>query len=144
MKTHLSLFILSIVLFCCGFARAEESSFYDLPKGAFVVELSDMKTSGCHFYVFGDKSNNQNKWGYYVKDGVETYPESSCLAVSVHAMFPALYAKEDELLDVIIPASGASQALGNCPTRTIFANYTAQFTITFRGKSLTYNVMQLP
>lgn len=96
-------------------------------KGAFVVELSDMKTSGCHFYVFGDKSNNQNKWGYYVKDGVETYPESSCLAVSVHAMFPALCQDEEESLDITMPAIGANWDLDNRPVRTVYANLPYSF-----------------
>ena len=41
-------------------------------EGPFVVELSDMKNSGCNFYVFSDKSNGRNRWGYYVDDeGVE-------------------------------------------------------------------------
>lgn len=154
--------------------------------GPFMMELSDM--GRCNFYVFSSKGKN-NRWGFYMKDGEETYPGGYCLAVSVHAMFPALCQKEGELLDVIIPASGANMELGNCPTRTIYANCkyeenangwswsaspelkmsvevdpmgdystwtfsmdenttgdvrTAQFTINFRGKSLTYNVMQLP
>ena len=90
--------------------------------GAFVVELSDMKTSGCHFYVFSDKSNGRNEWGYYVKDGVETYPDSHCLAVSVHAMFPALCQDENESLDIEIPAIGANWDLDNRPVRTVYAN----------------------
>lgn len=90
--------------------------------GAFVVELSEMKTSGCHIYVFSDKSNKQNKWGYFVKDGVETYPDSHCLAVSVHAMFPALCQDENESLDIEIPAIGANWDLDNRPVRTVYAN----------------------
>lgn len=90
--------------------------------GAFVVELSGMKTSGCHFYVFCDQSNARNQWGYYIEDGVETYPDSHCLAVSVHAMFPALCQDENESLDIEMPAIGADWELDNRPERTIYAN----------------------
>ncbi|MCQ2324890.1 MAG: Ig-like domain-containing protein, partial [Paludibacteraceae bacterium] len=91
-------------------------------EGPFVVELSDMKHSGCNFYVFSDKSNNRNRWGYYVKDGVETYPDGYCLAVSVYAMFPALTQAVGDSLTVIMKSTGASAEKKNRPYRAIYSN----------------------
>lgn len=92
-------------------------------EGPFVVELSDVKYSGCQFYVFSDKSNGRNKWGYYVNEnGVETYPGSYCLAISVHAMFPALTQAVGDSLTVIMKSTGASAELKNRPYRAIYSN----------------------
>ncbi len=92
-------------------------------EGPFVVELSDMKHSGCQFYVFSDKSNGRNRWGYYVnEDGVETYPGSYCMAASVHAMFPALTQAVGDSLTVIMKSTGASAEKKNRPYRAIYSN----------------------
>ncbi len=92
-------------------------------EGPFVVELSDMKNSGCNFYVFSDKSNGRNRWGYYInKDGVETYPGSYCMAASVHAMFPALTQAVGDSLTVIMRSTGASEEGKNRPYRAIYSN----------------------
>lgn len=94
--------------------------------GPFVVELSDMKNSGCAFYIYSAKERTGcNYWGYYINDkGKETYPNPYTLAVSVHAMFPVLYGKSGESLDITIPSTGAAKMpTDNRPKRNIYANY---------------------
>ncbi len=95
-------------------------------RGPFVVELSEMKESGCDFHIWASREReNCNYWGYYVAGNQETYHDKFAPAIAVKAMFPALYPKEDESLEVIIPAEGAIYKEGSSdprPRRTIYAN----------------------
>ena len=83
---------------------------FDIPisvSGPFCVELSDMKNSGCAFYIYSAKERTGcNFFGYYLKDGVETYPNPYTLAVSVHAMFPALYKDDASVEELVLPGKG--------------------------------------
>lgn len=92
-------------------------------NGPFVVELTEMKASGCQFYVVASREREgENYWGYHIEDNIETYHIKFTPAISVNAMFPALYPKEGEEMEVLIPAEGIHQADAECPRRTIYAN----------------------
>ncbi len=93
-------------------------------NGPFVIELSDMKNSGCDFCVMiAQERENCNYWGYVInKEGKEAYFPSYTLAISVHAMFPVLYPKEGESMDITFPAAGVNKDIGIRPTRTTYAN----------------------
>lgn len=93
--------------------------------GPFVVELTEMKSSGCDFYVYVTKEREGcNYWGYYVEgDGSEIYHDRCTPAICVNAMFPALYGKEGESTSIVFPAEG--QRGGEATEdfqRTIYAN----------------------
>lgn len=99
--------------------------------GPFVVELTEMKSSGCDFYVYVTKEREGfQDWGYYVEgDGREIYHNLCTPAICVNAMFPALYAKTVEGTDIVFPAEGTGEAerlRGGEATadfqRTIYAN----------------------
>lgn len=93
--------------------------------GPFVVELTEMKSSGCDFYVYVAKEREGcNYWGYYVEgDGSEIYHDRCTPAICVKAMFPALYGKEGESTSIVFPAEGqrGGEAEENFQ-RTIYAN----------------------
>lgn len=93
--------------------------------GPFVVELTEMKSSGCDFYVYVTKEREGcNYWGYYVEgDGSEIYHDRCTPAICVNAMFPALYGKEGESTSIVFPAEGqrGGEAEENFQ-RTIYAN----------------------
>lgn len=79
-------------------------------EGAFCIELSDMKNSGCAFYIYSAKERSGcNYFGYYLKDGKETYPNPYTLAVSVHAMFPALYKDDASQEELNVMAGGSTK-----------------------------------
>lgn len=93
--------------------------------GPFVVELTEIKKSGCDFYVYVAKEREGcNYWGYYVEgDGSEIYHNFCTPAICVKAMFPALYGKEGESTSIVFPAEG--QRGGEATEdfqRTIYAN----------------------
>ena len=85
--------------------------------GSFVIELTNLKESGCSFYIYAAQERpGCNKWGYYVDDeGDETYPDYTP-AISVHAMFPALYPEAYNDTVIHIPSGGQTLE------RTVFAN----------------------
>lgn len=65
--------------------------------GAFVIEVTEMKESGCLFYFRADKSAT-NTTSYYYNESTSkyTFPSSTSgygpnFVFSVHAFFPALY-----------------------------------------------------
>lgn len=90
--------------------------------GPFVIELTNMKKAGCKFYIYAAKGRSgSNKWGYYVNGTTMTYPGDYTPAISVRAMFPALYTEQS--LDVKIPAVGSSKAQTNRPSRKVYANW---------------------
>ncbi|MBQ0080207.1 MAG: hypothetical protein KBS95_01465, partial [Alistipes sp.] len=90
--------------------------------GSFVIELTNMKKAGCKFYIYAAKGRSgSNKWGYYVNGTTMTYPGDYTPAISVRAMFPALYTEQS--LDVKIPAVGSSKAQTNRPSRKVYANW---------------------
>lgn len=92
-------------------------------SGPFVVELTEMRISGCKFFIYASKEREDcNEWGYYIDNDVETYNHRYTPAISVKAMFPALYPKENEDLEILIPATGVTINDALCPTRTIYAN----------------------
>lgn len=92
-------------------------------NGPFVVELTEMKKSGCHFYVTASREReNENYWGYHIEGNKETYHSKFTPAILVKAMFPALYPEEGEDMEVLIPSEGIHQADAECPRRTIYAN----------------------
>lgn len=92
-------------------------------KGPFVVELTGMKTSGCNFYVTASREREgENYWGYHIEGNKETYHNKFTPAISVNAMFPALYSEEGEDLEIVIPAEGIDYTNEECPQRTIYAN----------------------
>lgn len=92
-------------------------------NGPFVVELTDMKTSGCNFYVTASREREgENYWGYHIEGNKETYHNKFTPAISVNAMFPALYSEEGEDLEIVIPAEGIDYTNEECPQRTIYAN----------------------
>lgn len=92
-------------------------------NGPFVVELTDMKNSGCNFYVLAARERKEeNYWGYHIENDKETYHSKFTPAISVKAMFPALYPKEGEEKEILIPAEGITYNDTECPIRTIFAN----------------------
>lgn len=93
--------------------------------GPFVVELTEIKKSGCDFYVYvTNERDGCNYWGYYVEgDGSEIYHDRCTPAICVKAMFPALYGKEGESTSIVFPAEG--QRGGEATEdfqRTIYAN----------------------
>lgn len=89
-------------------------------NGPFVVELTEMKKSGCHFYVTASREReNENYWGYHIEGNKETYHSKFTPAILVKAMFPALYPETVEK-EVLLPAEGAT--IDNAPQRTIYAN----------------------
>lgn len=93
--------------------------------GPFVVELTEIKKSGCDFYVYvANERDGCNYWGYYVEgDGSEIYHNFCTPAICVKAMFPALYGKEGESTSIVFPAEGqrGGEAEENFQ-RTIYAN----------------------
>lgn len=92
-------------------------------NGPFVVELTDMKTSGCNFYVTASREREgENYWGYHIEGNKETYHNKFTPAISVNAMFPALYSEEGEDQEIVIPAEGIDYTNEECPQRTIYAN----------------------
>lgn len=92
-------------------------------NGPFVVELTGMKTSGCHFYVTASREREgENYWGYHIEGNKETYHNKFTPAISVNAMFPALYSEEGEDQEIVIPAEGIDYTNEECPQRTIYAN----------------------
>lgn len=111
---------------------------FDIPisvSGPFCVELSDMKNSGCAFYIYSAKERTGcNFFGYYLKDGVETYPNPYTLAVSVHAMFPALYKDDASVEEIQIVKAGGDAKV------TIHSNVDPKnFTITSSADWISYN-----
>lgn len=99
--------------------------------GPFVVELTEIKKSGCDFYVYVAKEREGcNYWGYYVEgDGSEIYHDRCTPAICLKAMFPALYGEQDENVNIVFPAESPEEAerlKGGEATadfqRTIYAN----------------------
>lgn len=93
-------------------------------SGPFVVELSDMKHSGCSFTIYSsEEREGENMWGYFFNKGSRTFPGNYTPLISVHAMFPVLYGKSGEDLTIdTIPVTGSTFGDKDCPTRTIYAN----------------------
>lgn len=95
--------------------------------GPFVVELTEIKKSGCDFYVYvtNEREGFQN-WGYYVVgNGSEVYHNRCTPAICVNAMFPALYGKQGENVNIVFPAEGieySQEAEDKSFQRTIYAN----------------------
>ncbi len=93
-------------------------------EGPFVVELRDMKHSGCSFTIYSStEREGENMWGYFFNKGSRTFPGNYTPLISVHAMFPVLYGKSGEDLTIdTIPVTGSTFGDEDCPTRTIYAN----------------------
>lgn len=105
---------------CIGAMQGELSTPIAI-NGAFVVELTEMKKSGCHFYVAASREREgENNWGYHIEGDKETYHNKFTPAICVKAMFPALYPKEGEEKEIIIPSEGVTTE--NVPKRTIYTN----------------------
>ncbi len=93
-------------------------------SGPFVVELSEMQESGCDFNIWASRERiGCNYWGYHVEGNKETYHDRFTPAISVKAMFPALYSEESEETEIVIPAEGIDNTHAECQ-RTIYANMT--------------------
>lgn len=88
--------------------------------GPFVVELTEIKKSGCDFYVYvANERDGCNYWGYYVEgDGSEIYHNFCTPAICVKAMFPALYGEQDENVNIVLGGGEATEDF----QRTIYAN----------------------
>lgn len=88
--------------------------------GPFVVELTEIKKSGCDFYVYvANERDGCNYWGYYVEgDGSEIYHDRCTPAICVKAMFPALYGEQDENVNIVLEGGEATEDF----QRTIYAN----------------------
>lgn len=103
-------------------------SFTDNPitiDGPFVIELTEMRETECKFYIYCAKGRSgSNKWGYYVNGTTMTYPGDYTPAISVRAMFPALYPEAYTDTVIYIPAEGASKNQKNRPSRKVYSNYT--------------------
>lgn len=95
-------------------------------QGPFVVELTEMKSSGCDFYVYVTKEREGfQDWGYYVVgDGSEIYHNLCTPAICVKAMFPALYGEQGENVNIVLPAEGTENTKEATEDfqRTIYAN----------------------
>ncbi len=96
-------------------------------QGPFVVELTEMKSSGCDFYVYVTKEREGfQDWGYYVVgDGSEIYHNLCTPAICVKAMFPALYGEQGENVNIVFPAEGveySQETKDKSFQRTIYAN----------------------
>ncbi|MCQ2325331.1 MAG: hypothetical protein MJZ58_03990 [Paludibacteraceae bacterium] len=90
-------------------------------EGPFMVELTGMKNSKCNFFFLAAREReNENYWGFHLENDKETYHSKFTPAISVKAMFPALFPETGEEKEVIIPAEGAT--INNAPQRTFYAN----------------------
>lgn len=78
--------------------------------GAFLIEVTGMKTSGCTFFFRSDKSAKNNT-SYYYNGTKNAYPTvagsyAPNLLFSVNAMFPALYKDDASVEELVLPGKG--------------------------------------